>query len=109
MTKVTKYVLWAVAAAVIIKAASVGNGSGAVSLIFAGIFVWLAWRAFVFLSLLLRPVREKIRPYVDPVNQHVDATLRHSGLGVVADAGAGLQSGLDRAVDATQKGIDARR
>lgn len=73
------------------------------------ILLWLAWRAYVFLALLLAPVREKLKPHVDPVNQHLDATLRRSGLGALADLGNKLQSGLDGAVGATQRGIDARK
>lgn len=105
MGKTKKYALWAVAAAVITGAANIGNGSAAIQLILAGFVVWAAWRGFVFLSLLLRPARA----YVDPLNRHVDETLRRSGVGAIADAGARLQAGLDGAVDATQRGIDSRR
>lgn len=71
--------------------------------------VWLAWRGFVFLRLLFAPVREKLKPYADPLNDHLEDTLRRSGLGKVADVSKSMASGLDGAVKATQDKIDARR
>lgn len=67
--------------------------------------VWLAWRAFVFLYLLLKPLREEL----NPIDAHLRKTLHQSGLGKVADFSDKVQSGLDRAVEATQQGIDQRK
>ena len=77
-------------------------------LVFGGLLVWLAWRSFVFLSLLLKPVRDKLKPIVDPINAHAHNTLRRSGLGRFADFSEKLHAGIDGAVSATQKGIDER-
>lgn len=77
-------------------------------LVFGGLFVWLIWRGFVFLSLLLKPVRDKVRPIVAPINAHAHNTLHRSGLGRFADFGKKLNAGLDGAVAATQKGVNER-
>lgn len=106
----TKWFLGAlVAAAVAGEVGSGGNGAGLVKLAMMAGLVWLAWRAFVFVCLLLKPVREKIAPHTEKFNLHVDDTMHRSGLGALSDAANKLQSGIDGAVNATQKGIDDRR
>jgi hypothetical protein len=109
VTKRTKWFLGVLAAVAILGSASGGgNGSGLIKLALFVLVAWLAWRGFVFLTQLLKPVREKIKPQVDAVNEHVDDTLRRSGLSEVVDAGKKFHAGLDGAVNETQRGIEDR-
>jgi hypothetical protein len=87
---------------------SPGNGAGIIKIAFLILLAWGIWRAFVALWLLLSPVRKTIKPIMDPVNNHLDSTLRRSGLGALVNAGKKLQSGLEGAVKATQAEIDRR-
>lgn len=109
MTKRIKLLLGVALAAVVISAAIAGDEGGIKLVLGLVLFVWVGWRVFVFLALLLNPVREKLRPYVDPMNAHAHDTLRRSGLGKVADISEKLQAGIDGAVSETQKRIDERR
>ena len=112
MKKSTKIIICLALVGSILLSANQGNGAGALKLILfyaiTGGGLYLAWRVYVFLALLLQPVREKLAPVVDPVTNHVDATLRRSGLGKVADISKKLQAGLNGAVAATQREIDDR-
>ena len=85
------------------------GATAVVMLAILAVLVWLAWRGFVFLRLLFAPVREKLKPYADPLNDHLEDTLRRSGLGKFADVSKSIGSGLDGAVKATQDKLDARR
>lgn len=88
---------------------------------------WLAWRGLLFVRLLLEPVGkalgskklDPVRKVVDSgaasINQHVDDTLRRSGMGAVVDfnkridsAVGKLSNGLDRAMEESQRRIDER-
>lgn len=96
-------------AAVIVAAAAITEDPGILAFgIAATITLWLIWRAFVFLRLLLAPVRERFQPQISALNDHVDVSLRRSGLGRVADMAKALDGGLDGAVNATQRAIDER-
>lgn len=97
-----------VAVAAIASFVDGGNGSGLIKVAMLAGLVWLFWRAFVFISLLFKPIRQKIAPQVTAFNDHLDDTLHRSGLGAVSDAGNKVQSGIHGAVNATQKGIDER-
>ena len=76
--------------------------------VFAGMG-WIAWRGFVFLRLLFAPVRNFIKPAMDPINDHVESTLRRSGLGKFADFAKSIDAGIEGAVKKTQDGLDSRR
>ena len=75
--------------------------------VFAGMG-WLAWRGFVFLRLLAAPVRERIKPMMDPLNDHIEDTLRRSGMGKVADVLKAVDAGIEGAVTKTQDRLDTR-
>lgn len=62
---------------------------------------WLGWRAFVFLSILFRPVRRKMAP----VDAHLNDSLRRSGLGAMANAGERFQASIDVAVKNSEDAV----
>ena len=64
------------------------------------VLAWLAWRFFAFVFVLLKPVRDWLRP----LNDHVDATARKTGLGKLTDLDNKLRAGIRGAVDATHAG-----
>jgi len=108
----TKYFLGAIPVSIVVASVLAGDPS---ILLRAGLsfgilfgLTWLAWRGFVFLRLLFAPVRAQLKPYSDPINNHLDDTLRRSGLGKLADLGNALNSRVEGAVKATQDGLDAR-
>lgn len=101
----TKWFLGALLAAAVIAAVVAGEPKILVYLAVLYGAAWLLWRGFVFLAILLRPARR----YVEPARQHVDDSLRRAGLGKIADVSNTLQAGVDRAVDATEKDIAARK
>ena len=69
---------------------------------------WLGWRAILFIRLLAKPVRDAAKPLIDPLNAHIDTTLRRSGLGKLADVSNRIQSGIEGAMDESQRRIDRR-
>lgn len=85
-----------------------GNGSGIMGLVVIGGCLWGLWRLFVALYLFMKPVREAIKPQVEAFNNHLDGTMRRSGLGAVADVAKTIDSGIAGAVSATQKDLDER-
>ncbi|PUA17261.1 hypothetical protein C7W93_15120 [Glaciimonas sp. PCH181] len=104
-----KWFLGALAlSAAVAAAASGGNGSGLIKLLMLFFVVWLAWRFFVFLWLLFKPVRARTKHFVDPINERVDATLRNSGLGKLVSVSNRVYAGLDAAAQETQNSIDKR-
>ena len=103
-----KWFIGVLTATVVVASATMNNGKGIAELLLAFFLLWAAWRAFVFLALLLKPVREKMRPFVDPLNAHMHDTMRRSGFGAVATASEKFSAGVDSAVTQTQKGIDER-
>lgn len=103
----TKWFLAALFAAMVIAAAS-GEPKLLIASVVMFFILWLVWRGFIFLSLLLRPVRDKIRPQVDATNPYIDSALRRSGLDAVANGMNKLQAGIDASVSASQDGIDRR-
>lgn len=109
MEKRTKVFLGVLAGALVVASVATNSPQILMMGIGATFMAWFFWRCYVFLALLLQPLRKAIKPQVDAVNQHVDQTLRRSGLDSVADAAKSMQAGLDGAVEATQKGIDQRR
>lgn len=109
MSKTTKVLLWLLLASAVIASANLGNPKPVIYVVVLYGMGWLIWRFYVFVALLFKPVRKKIQPQVDEVNQHLDTTLRRSGLGALADAAQKFQAGLDGAVKATQDGIDQRQ
>lgn len=109
MSKTTKVLLCLLIAAAVIASANLGSPKPVIYVLMLYGLGWLLWRCYVAVALLFSPVRKKIQPQVDVVNQHVDTTLRRSGLGGLADAAQKFQAGLDGAVKATQDGIDRRQ
>ncbi|WP_374491584.1 hypothetical protein [Brachymonas sp.] len=74
------------------------------------------WRLAIFLRVLFKPARDKIEaaigPQADAIKNHVDDSLRRTGLGAVADFGAKIgqiSRGIDGALDANAKAIEERR
>ena len=103
-----KWFLGALLTALIMGSATADNGKSLAPLLVMLFLLWAVWRAFVFLTLLLKPVREKMKPLVVPLNAHMHDTMRRSGLGKVADMSEKFSAGVDGAVAQTQKGIDER-
>lgn len=73
------------------------------------LILWLVWRAFVFVVLLLRPAKKAIAPFTAGVERHLEETMRRTGVGTVYDISKSLDKKINNAVDATQRGIDERR
>lgn len=105
----TKWFLGVLLAVVVLASAITGDAGLLGGLLVLGLSGWFFWRCFVFLSILFKPLREKLRPTVDPINAHMYDTLRRSGLGKVADIGEQLDAGIDGAVAGTQQVLDDRR
>ena len=78
---------------------------GLVVLVFV---VWLVWRAILALRLLLAPVRKITRPIAQKVEAHIEDAARRSGMGGLIDLGKRIDRGIEKAMDASQKNIDAR-
>lgn len=102
----TKWFLGALLGASVIASAISGEAGLFVRIALLYVLAWVAWRGFIFLALLFKPLRDKLRPHVDPINAHMHNALRRSKLGPVADFSEHLQAGIDRAVDDAQRGLD---
>lgn len=97
-----------IAASVIGDLASGANGKIIAPLAVCAVLIWLAWRAFVGLYRLCAPLRKAIKPQTDNLNQHIDTTLRRSGLGAMVDFGNKIDAGVIGAINTTQKQLDER-
>jgi hypothetical protein len=108
-----KKVFWGIAVLSLIAVLSPIMGAEQIPKMLLGLaflfgFGWIAWRIFVAFILFTKPVRDKLKPVTDPLNEHISDTLHRSGLGKFSDAAAKFDKGVYAAVDGTQKAIDAR-
>jgi len=69
--------------------------SAVFGLLFLALLCYVGWRVFRFLVVLLAPVRAAVKPLMDPVNAHVEDSLRKTGLGKIADFGKAIDSSVE--------------
>ncbi|MFZ6726160.1 hypothetical protein ACO0K2_11765 [Undibacterium sp. MH2W] len=80
---------------------------------FAAILLRIFWQIYVFLRNLFKPVFNKLAPYSEvldeklkPINEHIDLSLRKSGMAGTADFGKNTGSFLRSAIDKVNEKAD---
>ncbi len=95
-------------AALLASAIVSGDPKIALQFGFLGVLVWLIWRGVLFVAQLLLPVRRVMKPYVDPLNDHLDQAMRRSGMSGLADVAKNVDAGVQGALREGQERVDAR-
>ena len=98
----TKVFLWAPLVAALLADIISGKPEIFIRLLVVYGVGWVVWRGFLFIYSLVKPVRDKLKPYVDPINEQGNAILRRSGFGAVVDVSDKLQADLEDAADKTK-------
>lgn len=63
--------------------------------------VWCVWRCFLFLYILLTPIRKKIQP----INNHIESSLRSAGLNQLASTHENMRNKIDETVSTSVKDL----
>ena len=71
--------------------------------------IWGLFRLFAFFHDVTRPVRKVVRPVTDKVDDHLSASLRRSGFGLVADLGGKLKTARTRLEAEAEKELSKPR
>src|SRR3972149_5669118 len=98
----TKVFLWAPLVAALLADIISGKPEIFIRLLVVYGVGWVVWRGFLFIYSLVKPVRDKLKPYVDPINEQGNAILRRSGFDAVVDVSDKLQADLEAAADKTK-------
>ena len=100
----TKVFLGALFGSVVVASVVAGQPKMLVDAAILFVVAWLLWRGFVFMAVLIAPVRETLKP----INDHIDVAMRQSGLGKIADINNAFQAGVDSAIKSTLKKVHDR-